>query len=135
MLFQKSDPRLIFTFGIAFIWSFIANVWLLEGVELSDHVLHILALGWALTLVIGTSTNIISFMSVKPVLDPRALLALLVVWQIVPIERGFPGLLRFSGQGPWIVTLLVVLILGVWGCAMLLGITRLVKKQFLTLRR
>jgi hypothetical protein len=124
-----------FTFGVAFLWSFIANLMLLQGPSAGDAAFHVLAIGWALTLVIGTSCNIISFMALKPVLPPSVLLLLLVVWQIAPIERGFPGLLPLAEHGPWILAALVVLVLAIWGGAMLIGISKLIRGQILVAMR
>jgi len=127
----KLSAPIHFTFAVGFLWPIVANLMLLHGPAVSDFALHVLATGWAMTLVIGTSSNIISFMSTRPVLPPRILLGLLVAWQVVPLSRGFPVVAQIASWMPWLVSGVVVLVLGIWGAALVIAIGRLVRAQLM----
>jgi hypothetical protein len=90
-----------------------AGCWgLTNGSAWADLVLHTWALGWFLPLIIAVSSQIIGHLANRPVLQPRTLIVLLAIWQIVPFGRGF-GHSTFSWL-PWAVSVTITVVLCPW---------------------
>ncbi|MCB0345170.1 MAG: hypothetical protein KDD66_08625 [Bdellovibrionales bacterium] len=81
-------------FGFAvvsgYLWATAAWAVLLVGRHASfDLTVHILATGWAATLILAISSQVIAFLTGRKYLLPRNLWwTLLAVWQLVPLGRG-----------------------------------------------
>jgi len=131
--FSSKPTPVTLGFAASSLWCLAANFVLLDSQFRADSSLHILALGWAVTLVITTSSNIISFMSLQPILKSGQLCALVLAWQLVVLFRAFPeSASPYLPGGAWSFSFLMLLVLGSWAISMIGGIVKLIRARSTT---
>lgn len=118
-------------FSISSCWACISPALAAAGVITVDQLLHLWASGTGMTLIFVVSGRILGFLSGKPVLKGRTLAAIVLLWQVVPLTRGF-GIIE-QPLVAWIGTVVAGLCVVIWGIAILRVVISMNIRQF-TLR-
>lgn len=79
---------LTYAFRFGFFWCVIGWIILVLNPSRTDNTIHILAIGWAMSILFALSLHITSFIAGKGPINCRFALSALVLWQIAPITRG-----------------------------------------------
>ena len=105
---------LAFALHTGFLWA-VVGISGLGWPGTTDLVAHTWALGWFAPLVVAVSSQIIGHLSDRPLFRPQTLIGLLILWQAVPLGRGFghtlPGL-------QWAVSFAISIVFIAWGFQM-----------------
>jgi len=126
--FFRAKPGAIYlALAFGFSWAVVGAVTALAGPHRADSVLHIWATGWASTLVLAVAPRMTGVLSGQEVISSRLLIAVLLIWQIVPLGRGFDYSL--GTYTSWIVGSASSLAFIVWAIFLARGIWRSIKRQ------
>ncbi|MCB0320402.1 MAG: NnrS family protein, partial [Bdellovibrionales bacterium] len=84
-----------------------------------DLVLHLLATGTIIPILLTISSQILGALSGSKLLQPNVLIVLLSVWQLVPFSRGLVP--AFSPAPPlaWTIAIIMVVVICAWGWALI----------------
>ncbi|MBX7144404.1 MAG: NnrS family protein [Oligoflexia bacterium] len=107
--------------GLTFILS---HCWAIVGILLAsfstaDAALHALALGYAVTLILGVSLRLTAWLTDTPEPSPARSITLLTLWQLFVFTRSFDGTLTLSPLMTAAASLACALALSAWAIALL----------------
>lgn len=105
-------------------WLVVSAILLCLGPSGSDALLHLLATGIAVPLLLVVTSRIMNFFSEREVLGDRAVLRLLLVWQLVPVGRGLGSVFAAPTFISWLVVAAVTVVVVYWSQALVFGIVR-----------
>lgn len=120
---------LSWAFCIALFWAIIGNIFILQG-GFVDEALHMWALGWAVTLIIATSSQIVSFLANKTYYRTRIIIALLI-WQLVPLGRSLSMTFHLRGDFSLVVAAATATVFILWGLPLALTLKDIVRRYFI----
>lgn len=103
--------------GISWLWALIATVVSFRGALYVDFIFHLLAIGFASTLILSVSSRVVSAITQFEVFSDRGFYILLFFWQTVPIERGLKPFLPLPHFFTWVAVCCAFGVLIVWATA------------------
>ena len=117
--FAANKDVLKIAFPICLLWAIIGLIFSFDGVYKADKLIHILATGWLLPLIIFVSSRVFNHFSNKNIFSDKILIIFLFLWQIVPITR---GLLHVANPTlSYIMSFISLALLGLWTTGMIRG--------------
>lgn len=128
----KLNESLPLAFVLAHLWALIGSMMLMSLPESADTVLHIWALGYATTLIIGISLRLISWVTETDPVNERALITVLLVWQMFVIARGFYLYFLFSPTVVILMSLCAAGVLTFWVVAIMQRIFFMFKSRLVS---
>ncbi len=123
------DP-LAFGFISGYFWALLATFSLaLVGAKMLDGSFHLLAVGWLTPLIIAVSSQVLRAIGGQFLLPPRAIIILLVLWQLVPLGRGMKSILPIPSFFSQIIIVVMTIVLGPWLLAVSLSALRIARRE------
>ncbi len=126
---RLSDP-LALALSLAQVWAVVGCAVLYAGPQSADATLHLWATGVAVTMVLAVSCRIVGVLSGNDVFGSRALLVLLLTWQVVPLGRGLPHVLALPSWFSWITGAAAIGVFFVWAASIFWRIAQILYRQF-----
>ena len=133
-IYRRINEPIGVAFAFAHLWAISGAILLWQGPALSDSVLHVWGIGYALTLIIGISLRLIGWITDTQPMSNRTQIVLLAAWQVVPLVRGLQALLPFPHFAVWLSSACAVGVLGSWAAALITSVYSVVSEQLRIMR-
>ena len=119
-------------FVLAWSWLMLGALGLLYGPGYADYALHLWGAGFAMTLILNVSTRVVGSITNSTVFPGKVFQALILLWQLVPLGRGFGGISPTLHASSWITTFVALVVVVGWASGLAYAVGRHIRLSALS---